>query len=300
MNPLIKDLTGQKFGRLLVQTYEPILGSGAHWNCLCDCGKICVKSARVLRKGTKSCGCLNTESAHNFTDITGLKFGEWTADSYAYSTRNGRYWSCTCSCGTVRPVAYSELNTGRATACGCVRASATRKRCFIDHTGKQYGRLTVQYLMGKEEGHYRWLCTCSCGKYKVVSSRGLGGGTKSCGCISKEHDFGRGSRLQADAARCLYLVKAPEYSDVFKVGLAKPEVVKYRTWPSGGGFVFIDAALSTNEQARAWEKEILKNTATEAWIPPEYQELAGKTEIRKGFKIVKCYEKVTGRKVSVC
>lgn len=57
------DLTGQKFGRLLVlyQAEDQIESSGRRrttWHCLCDCGKETDVTSRALRSGsTQSCGC---------------------------------------------------------------------------------------------------------------------------------------------------------------------------------------------------------------------------------------------------
>lgn len=61
----IKDLTGQKFGRLIV-----IKDSGQRknrqvvWECKCDCGKTTYVVGQALRNGhTQSCGCLQAERA---------------------------------------------------------------------------------------------------------------------------------------------------------------------------------------------------------------------------------------------
>jgi hypothetical protein len=59
----IKDLEGQRFGRLIVWEYK---GSGkdqkARWVCKCDCGKeVIVHSQSLLRGNTQSCGCLQKE-----------------------------------------------------------------------------------------------------------------------------------------------------------------------------------------------------------------------------------------------
>lgn len=60
-----KDLTGQRFGRLLVMERVKVddkKGHDAHWKCLCDCGNECVVNGHVLRNGgTKSCGCYRKE-----------------------------------------------------------------------------------------------------------------------------------------------------------------------------------------------------------------------------------------------
>lgn len=69
----LKDMTGQKFGRLTV-----IYRSGSNqcgmatWFCKCDCGGGCVVPGAALRKGnTKSCGCLHDECARERMTIHG-------------------------------------------------------------------------------------------------------------------------------------------------------------------------------------------------------------------------------------
>lgn len=66
-NKKSKDLTGIKFGRLLVLeklTDEPKLYS--LWKCLCDCGKYFQTRHHSLIKGsTISCGCWKLEWLHN-------------------------------------------------------------------------------------------------------------------------------------------------------------------------------------------------------------------------------------------
>jgi hypothetical protein len=54
----IKDITGERFGRLVVQTFSHVgTDFGAYWNCICDCGALIVSSSHKLRKGRISCGC---------------------------------------------------------------------------------------------------------------------------------------------------------------------------------------------------------------------------------------------------
>lgn len=55
----VKNLTGQRFGRLTVRQRVRWEERGSSfWECLCDCGKICVVSSGNLKSGrTNSCGC---------------------------------------------------------------------------------------------------------------------------------------------------------------------------------------------------------------------------------------------------
>lgn len=57
------DLTGQRFGRLVVlDAHSKHPSSKAHWNCQCDCGNPKVTSTNELRSGgCSSCGCLRKE-----------------------------------------------------------------------------------------------------------------------------------------------------------------------------------------------------------------------------------------------
>lgn len=61
----VKDLTGQRFGRLVALYQSDIAdGSKAIWRCQCDCGNTCdVRSAPLVRGDTRSCGCLRKELA---------------------------------------------------------------------------------------------------------------------------------------------------------------------------------------------------------------------------------------------
>lgn len=63
-NRIRKNITGQKFGKLLV--IEPDLNTFPRlkWKCRCDCGREALIEGSKLRNGhTKSCGCLSIDSA---------------------------------------------------------------------------------------------------------------------------------------------------------------------------------------------------------------------------------------------
>ena len=61
--PKIKDLTGQRFGRLTVKGFsQKDRHNKGHWVCLCDCGNVVDVETHQLKSGkTKSCGCLKSE-----------------------------------------------------------------------------------------------------------------------------------------------------------------------------------------------------------------------------------------------
>ena len=60
------DLTGQRYGRLVVVRFAGAVQSGTQkrmlWDVRCDCGKTdTVKSLSMRNGATRSCGCLHTE-----------------------------------------------------------------------------------------------------------------------------------------------------------------------------------------------------------------------------------------------
>ena len=59
-----KDLTGKRFGRLVVVSLASGVDTSGNkkWNCKCDCGKESIVFGYSMKAGvTKSCGCLMNE-----------------------------------------------------------------------------------------------------------------------------------------------------------------------------------------------------------------------------------------------
>jgi hypothetical protein len=57
-----KDLTGLRFGRLVVAGFDYRDGTIYYWNCKCDCGnKRSVAAGSLIRGLTRSCGCFMSE-----------------------------------------------------------------------------------------------------------------------------------------------------------------------------------------------------------------------------------------------
>ena len=96
----IKDLTGKRFGKLLVISRgENDNMNRCTWNCQCDCGTVVnVKSANLVSGGTTSCGCNRVES------LVGKKYGRLKVISREKNIRSesGRshvMYMCQCDCG---------------------------------------------------------------------------------------------------------------------------------------------------------------------------------------------------------
>lgn len=66
----IKDLTGLRFGRLIVVSFKERSKHKTLWNCKCDCGNDCITSTSCLTtRSTISCGCKNKENKARITII---------------------------------------------------------------------------------------------------------------------------------------------------------------------------------------------------------------------------------------
>jgi hypothetical protein len=119
----VDDLTGKRFGRLLVAERSSAGSNEAMWACECDCGGTKVVSGSSLRRGdTRSCGCLDSEvRASRVSDLSGVRFGKLTANSVVGS-KNGAVWLCSCDCGKTVDVPGRQLVRGNVTSCGCLRA----------------------------------------------------------------------------------------------------------------------------------------------------------------------------------
>lgn len=129
------DLTGRRFGRLLVLSQgEPTTSAGQKkvmWLCQCDCGNTVTVASERLRYGaTKSCGCLMRETASQKRDNTviGKVFGRLTVIAFADKDSSGHTMlECKCTCGNTTIVSRSNLSSGATTSCGCVRKEAVSK-----------------------------------------------------------------------------------------------------------------------------------------------------------------------------
>ena len=139
----IKDLTGQRFNKLVV-----IEDSGKRccgnviWKCKCDCGNECEVSGNKLLSGQISCGCALKEfNKTKIKDLTGQRFGKLTVIEDSGERRIGNViWKCKCDCGNEHFVAGGDLQKGYVQSCGCL--------------GKSKGEWKIRTLLDEAEIEY--------------------------------------------------------------------------------------------------------------------------------------------------
>ena len=127
----LKDLTDQRFGRLLViKRVENKKSRMAYWLCKCDCGKTTIVRGGHLTTGKiQSCGCLRNEliakvqhTKHKNCTVNhkrlvnvGDKFNNLTVISYL---ENSKYL-CRCDCGNLKVAVSYNLLHNITRNCGC-------------------------------------------------------------------------------------------------------------------------------------------------------------------------------------
>jgi len=117
-----KDVTGERFGRLVALRQHKDKSKGVKWECICDCGNTTIVKTPYLCNGdTKSCGCLMQKGTPK--DHTGKQYGKLTAISSTGKTNNnGSYiWNLVCDCGeiVVRDVGNLVFRAKNGVECSC-------------------------------------------------------------------------------------------------------------------------------------------------------------------------------------
>lgn len=138
-----KDYTGQRFGKLVVQSiiYPDRNNKGVATKavCICDCGNIVTRSTenlvQNLRNGyISSCGCRRKELAEEQTiDVLGKQYGRLLPIEYISLEKPVKV-KCLCKCGKETIVAKSDLMAGHTQSCGCLQKERAREANEADYT----------------------------------------------------------------------------------------------------------------------------------------------------------------------
>ncbi len=119
----MKDLTGQRFGRLVALKKLPPVKDGTNWRweCRCDCGNtVIVRRGNLTSGNTTSCGCAKGRKP-SAKDIRGQRFGRLVAlRSTGKKVGSNMIWLCRCDCGQQTEASTSNLRMGQVRSCGCL------------------------------------------------------------------------------------------------------------------------------------------------------------------------------------
>lgn len=114
------NLIGETFGRWnVIGMAEEDKEGRRKWQCRCVCGVEKSVHERSLREGkSRSCGCIRHDKA---IDLTGQKFGRWTALKRSHVKDGQTLWLCRCECGKEQSVYLFSLRDGTSKSCGCLK-----------------------------------------------------------------------------------------------------------------------------------------------------------------------------------
>lgn len=190
----IKDLTGQKFGRLTVIKLDPNRGPSGQvkWICQCECGNQKSIIGSNLTKGlTLSCGCLHKEKSSK--NLIGQKFGRLLVIEKTDKRTPNRniIWKCQCDCGEITEVPTSPLIQGRTCSCGCLDKERRHEKGthFKDISGQRFGNVIAlePTSMRSSQNAIIWRCICDCGNECYLNGSYLRmGDVSSCGCMKSK------------------------------------------------------------------------------------------------------------------
>ena len=142
--PSLIDLTGQRFGKLVVIARAGSQKRDATWHCLCDCATRRIVRGHSLRVpgSTRSCGRLRNQPSTKAFDLTGERFGRLT-DLARDGHRGGKVsWRYQRDCGRIvtlaGPALYRRGNR-KPLSCGCTKGTRAGNK-VVDLTGRRRSR----------------------------------------------------------------------------------------------------------------------------------------------------------------
>jgi len=160
----MKDLTGQRFGRLLVlkESYDiKSTSKNRRWICICDCGnEVVVFNSSLTSGNTKSCKCLSKEGLI-LRNINGTTHG-------MTKTRQYRIWfDMIKRCSNTKCISYAEYG-GRG-ICVCERWE--KFELFWEDMKDNYQDNLTLDRINNDDGYYLENCKWSTRKEQANNRR---------------------------------------------------------------------------------------------------------------------------------
>lgn len=204
----VKDMTGQRFGKLVVDHMvygEKIRNKKCSYCvCKCDCGEYINLEPYELTSGKRiSCGCDAYErvGAKLRKDVTGNKYGRLTVKEVFWVNGKSRC-ICVCDCGNEIETSTSSVINGVTKSCGCYKKEITTLTNSKDWTGvvSPTGVKFIEKAYVGDQGLWVWKCICGiCGEEMyAVPGAIMSEHKKSCGCLSRSYGEEHISRMLSE------------------------------------------------------------------------------------------------------
>ncbi len=111
-------MIGKTFGKWIVLKQAESIKGTKHYECMCECGTIKIKSGTELRagKGLQCRLCKNAELYNPDREI-GKKYGKWTIIRFLDVHNRYQRYETICDCGTKGIHLASELRSEKSKQC---------------------------------------------------------------------------------------------------------------------------------------------------------------------------------------
>lgn len=189
--PPAKDLTGQRFGNLVVEEFAGRdINGNVMWKCRCDCGREKnIQHFSLINKRSKSCGCRYSQ---HHPKLEGKRFGKLQVIKEVGRDKNKIVYLCRCDCGKELELSDLRLKTGLK-SCGCLTAERAKELGTSDLIGKRFSNLTVIEKLPYTKNHRQyWKCLCDCGREIEANTTELTRGVKK-NCEDLDCEYSRES-----------------------------------------------------------------------------------------------------------
>lgn len=126
----VKDITGEKFGKLIVlkrDGYTNGKKKSILWLCKCDCGNEVRRTAAHLKQNNTSSTCGKCNLIKD-SDYIGKTFGYWVVVKPEKGNSRKKAYLCQCKCGKYKIVNADTLKLGTSKSCGCFHKEDMIKR----------------------------------------------------------------------------------------------------------------------------------------------------------------------------
>lgn len=178
MAPIVIDLSGQRFGKLVVVRRVPRQSGDLQplWACLCDCdiaqkrrAEVVVGSHALMHRATPSCGCARGGSKKIVRISIGAKFGRLTILSRISGPQveldSNAQWELLCDCGARHIAIGQQIWSGRIRSCGCAgvkhgHARAGRVSITMNSYRSMLARCSDPNINGYENYGGRGIAVC--------------------------------------------------------------------------------------------------------------------------------------------
>lgn len=238
---LVKDLTGQRFGRLTVlRATDKRHNNMVVWECKCDCGRLTEATTHALMSGGKrSCGCLRKEKrveAKRVCEICGQKFTPNAPTQRKCKACKNKVVRACERCGA-RIVVDRRCKTRYCSACveAAKKENLAKRRAVCSVCGREFVPNTAAQKKCPEcRGKMRSVCEV-CGKEYISS---MGGKSRYCPeCRGAAGGASRTGKYRAatEAFAAMRREYAREHADEMRAGAANA-MEAARNSPLAGGY----------------------------------------------------------------